>query len=191
MTQQPDKPGSKAKGQAAKPSKIKKKPEPKGKAPRKAPKKPDIKGPRTREKKILKETNPKGRPSKFTPEVTDKILLTLRAGNYIETSAAFAGVSKETLYAWLKQGAAEEVGPYRDFSDAVEEALAIGEITDVQRVGNAAKDDWRAAAWRLERRHSKRWGRKEHIEVTKPKLEEMSDEEIIAILKSGAAEGTE
>jgi len=191
MTQQPEKPGSKAKGQAAKPSKNKKKPEPKAQAPRKTPKKPDIKGPRTREKKILKETNPKGRPTKFVPETIDRILLALKGGNYIETAAAFAGVNKTTLYEWLKLGAAEEEGPYRDFSNAVEESIAIGEATDVQRVGNAGKDDWRAAAWRLERRHSKRWGRKEHIEVTKPKLEEMSDEEIIAILASGAAEGTE
>ena len=155
--------------------------------PKTTPKKPDIKGPRTKEKLILKGTNPIGRPTKFLPEIKDKILLALRGGNYIETAAAFSGVHKDTLYEWLKLGAAEEAGPYRDFSDGVEEALATGEMMDVQRVGNAAKDDWRAAAWRLERRHPKRWGRKEHIELTKPKIEDLSDEELLALLNAANA----
>jgi hypothetical protein len=154
-----------------------------------APKKPDIKGPRTKEKVVLQETNPVGRPTKFTPEVIGRIIQSLQAGNYIETAAAFAGIDKTTLYDWLKQGAAEDEGEYRNFSNAVGEALATAEMLDVQRVGNAAKDDWRAAAWRLERRHSKRWCRKDHIEVAKPRLEDLGDEELLALLQSRDTEG--
>lgn len=157
--------------------------------PKKPPKKPDIKGPRTREKKLLAEKNPVGRPTKFTHEVTSQILMAIRAGNYVETAAAFAGINKDTLYAWLKKGAAEEAGEYRDFSDGVGQALGHAEVADVQVVGKAAAEDWRAAAWRLERRNSKRWGRRDHIEVGKEKLEDRTDEELLALLKDRDTEG--
>ncbi len=40
--------------------------------------------------------------------------------------------------------------------------------------------DWRALAWRLERRFSKRWGRREYLEstITEKPVDEMSDAEI-------------
>jgi len=48
-------------------------------------------------------------------------------------------------------------------------------ITEVAR-----EHDWRALAWRLERRFSKRWGRREYLEstITEKPVEEMSDAEI-------------
>jgi hypothetical protein len=44
--------------------------------------------------------------------------------------------------------------------------------------------EWRALAWRLERRFSKRWGRREYLEtaITEKPIEEMSDAEIDAEL---------
>lgn len=112
--------------------------------------------------KAIQTVKKTGRPTKFTPEVTSKILAAIRSGNYIETAAAWAGVNKDTLYDWLKQGAAQDTGKFKEFSDAVGEALAHAEITDVSHVGKAAQNgDWRAAAWRLERRNPKKWGRQE------------------------------
>lgn len=103
-----------------------------------------------------------GRPTKFTPDVVSKILAAIRGGNYIETAAAWAGVSKSTVHDWLKQGATQEKGKFKDFSESVGEALAHAEITDVNYVSDAAKKgDWRASAWRLERRNASRWGRQE------------------------------
>ncbi len=111
-----------------------------------------------------------GRPSKLTPELQEKIVTAIRAGNYIETAAAYAGVSKDTLYAWLKRGGREvsAKSPYHRFSDAVEKALADAEMRDVLLIGKAAEENWQAAAWRLERKFSDRWGRKDHVraEVT-------------------------
>lgn len=107
-----------------------------------------------------------GRPEKLTPELQQKIVDALRLGNYIETAAAYAGVSKTTIYDWLKKGARSKKGKYKDFSNAVEKALAEAEMRDVALIGNAAKENWQAAAWRLERKFPARWGRKTQHEIT-------------------------
>nr|WP_255724707.1 hypothetical protein [Shimazuella soli] len=87
-------------------------------------------------------------------------------GNYIETASAYAGINKTTLYDWLKRGARENRGKYRAFSNAVEKAMAEAEMRDVALIAQAAKENWQAAAWRLERKYPARWGRKTQHEVT-------------------------
>ena len=44
------------------------------------------------------------RPTKLNFNTHNKIITAIRAGNYIETAAAYAGVNKSTLYEWLKRG---------------------------------------------------------------------------------------
>jgi hypothetical protein len=101
-----------------------------------------------------------GRPTKLTPEVQKKIVDAIRAGNYMETAAAYAGISKDTFYRWLRRGARARNGIYKNFHDAVEKALAESEVRDVMIIANAAATDWKAAAWRLERKFPERWGKK-------------------------------
>lgn len=119
-----------------------------------------------------------GRPTKLNQGVQQKIVTAIRAGNYIETAAAYAGINKTTLYDWLKRGAREQErfrknpkarvrkreAPYVEFSNAVEKALAEAEIRDVAIIGKAAEEQWQAAAWRLERKFPKRWGRQVALE---------------------------
>jgi len=96
----------------------------------------------------------------------------------METAAAYAGISKDTLYAWLKRGQREKEKKEKDpsyeipkyerqfvrFSDAVEKALAEAEMRDVMIIYEASKEQWQAAAWRLERKFPDRWGRKLSVE---------------------------
>lgn len=105
----------------------------------------------------------RGRPTKFDPEIANTIIEFIRAGNYVETAAAAAGIVKSTLYDWLKRGKRAKSGVFHNFSNAVEKAMAEAEVVDVTRIGIAAKEYWQAAAWRLERKFPKKWGRK--IEV--------------------------
>lgn len=107
---------------------------------------------------------PVGRPTKLTPELQEKILTAIRAGNYVETAAAHCGINKVTLYDWMKRGAAEESGIYREFSNAIEKAWADAEVRDVALLAKAAQENWQAIAWRLERRHPDRWARRERLE---------------------------
>jgi|tagenome__1003787_1003787.scaffolds.fasta_scaffold18627038_2 transposase len=107
--------------------------------------------------------NQQGRPTKLTLELQNQICELLRWGNYIETVCAFVEVSKPTLYEWMKRGNREEKGIHRDFLNAVHKAMAEAEMRDVQNIFNAAKTDWKASAWRLERKFPKKWGRLERL----------------------------
>lgn len=114
------------------------------------------------------------RPTKLNPTVQQKIISAIRAGNYIETAAAYAGISKNTLYVWLRRGEREKQRiaknprckvkkkelPFVEFADAVEKALADAEVRDVAIIAKAAEEQWQAAAWRLERKFPDKWGRR-------------------------------
>ena len=134
------------------------------------------------------------RPSKFTPDVTQKIIQGVRAGASREVSARFAGVTVSTLYNWLKRGRQETKGEYHDFYEAMERGDAEAEMEAVVRIRQAAKGgellsrettsrtlrtgetvtnikekftepNWSAAAWFLERKHSDRWGRHDRVDI--------------------------
>lgn len=116
-------------------------------------------------KEMMSSKRKPGRPTKLTPEVRQTIVTYLKAGNYVETAAAAAGINKDTIYEWLKRGANEGKGIYKEFSDAVEKALAEGEILAVNSILRADEKQWQARAWWLERRCHERWGRKERVDL--------------------------
>lgn len=113
-----------------------------------------------------------GRPTKISDEVTDIIVTAIRGGHYVEAAAAMAGVHKSTVYDWLKRGKRERArveqnarfrvsqkeAPYVAFSDAVLKAEGEAELRLLNQLQTDSRGDWRAAAWRLERRFPKRWG---------------------------------
>lgn len=115
---------------------------------------------------------------KYSKEIQDTIVDYIRAGNYMETAAAAAGISKDTLYNWLRRGARYKAGEedyniekyqkYAEFKDKVEQAQAEAEIRDVMIISKAAQESWQAAAWRLERKFPDKWGKKEksNVELT-------------------------
>lgn len=114
---------------------------------------------------------PVGAPSKLTTELIGRMVQALRAGSYVETAAAHVGIHKDTYYRWMREGADEREhiakggkprkgkALFLALSDAVERAMADAELRDLALVSQAALDDWRAAAWKLERRNPSRWGR--------------------------------
>jgi transposase len=127
----------------------------------------------------MAKTGPGGRPTKLTPALQERLVKVIEAGNYIETAAAYAGLSKESLYGWMRRGRRErdrlekdgrlrprqEEKPYLEFLDAIEKALASSEVADLQRIDAAADQQWQAAAWRLERRMPAKWGRRNFVRV--------------------------
>jgi hypothetical protein len=111
-----------------------------------------------------------GRPTKLTPEVQDKIVTALRAGNYQDVAANYAGIAAPTFYRWMEQGADPDSDTiYREFREAVEKAKADSEVRDVALIDRAAADgSWQAAAWKLERKYPNRWGRVTRTEISGP-----------------------
>lgn len=144
---------------------------------------------------------PKGRKTKLTDELTEKICKSMRMGSFIETAAAYAGVHKETLYEWLRKGAAKPKSIYGKFTDQVDAAWAEASLRDLTVIdlcavgrkatylkdkdGNlildkhgdpiceqpALKPDWTASAFRLSRREKSKWG-SGRIQDAKPDSED-------------------
>ena len=126
--------------------------------------------------------------SKLTKEREDLIVDLLVKGNYIETAAAYAGIDSSTLHRWLRRGKRErerldkgeepqlkEVR-YVRFSRSVEKAFAEAEMADVNHVVKAGKNDWKAAAWRLERKWGKRQSLHTEDEESELKIELLKKE---------------
>ena len=102
---------------------------------------------------------------KLDEVTTQKICDLLRAGNYLDTAATAAGVHKTTLHRWLRLGREQKRGRYKKFVEAVEKAQGEAEARDVALIAKQAPTDWRAAAWRLERRAPRRYGQRVQISI--------------------------
>ena len=131
-------------------------------------------------------TKKMGRPPKLTLDVQQRIINAMRTGCYLETAAAHVNVSPQALREWLRRGADGKSKPHRDFLSAIEKVEADAELMDLKTIGEfglgltvtivkrttKANGDieetietrpvreWTAAAWRLERRHPAKWGRR-------------------------------
>lgn len=130
--------------------------------------------PRRRKSAHRKRHRPESLPPyKFDPTRADTIIQFLRAGAFIETAAAAAGISKQTLYNWLERGLREHAKsdnpPLAAWAAEAMKAQALSEVAMVSVVGKAAQMGvWQAAAWHLERKFPERWGRRESVEHTGP-----------------------
>jgi hypothetical protein len=102
-----------------------------------------------------------GHASKFTPATADLIVQLLSAGNYITVAVRAAGVSRQQFHEWLERGTSglDADVEYADFRERVELAKAQGESRNVAHIASAARENWQAAAWLLERMYPDRWGR--------------------------------
>lgn len=100
-----------------------------------------------------------GRPSKFTPEVTEPFLARIRAGHYLNYAAAEAGIGLSTVKAWLKRGTrtGEADKPYREFRAAYQEARVKGLILIEANVLSEAARDPQLGLRVLERLCKERW----------------------------------
>lgn len=119
------------------------------------------------------------RGPKLDRHLIDKLCDHIRIGTYVEIAVAACGVAKKTFYEWIKEGRlAFEKGErglllnprenmLRKFLVSIQQASAESEHRDLQNIDKAAQNPkhWQAAAWKLERRYPKRWGRREEVHV--------------------------
>jgi hypothetical protein len=105
------------------------------------------------------------RPSKLSPEVTERIVQAIRAGNYAEAACQSAGIGTSTFYRWMAQGAKEPASEFAVFRDEVVRAEAEAEVHAVAIMRRAMGGDWRAALAYLERRHAARWRPRHQTEI--------------------------
>lgn len=106
------------------------------------------------------------RPTKLTPDIQKKIVELIEEGQFAEIAANCVGISERTFYNCLKRGKNEEHGPFFQFFQAIEQASAKSEVEALDIIWIASERDWRAAAWYLERRFPKKWGKRQRNEVS-------------------------
>lgn len=97
-----------------------------------------------------------GRPTVMTPEVEASILAALTVGATLTVAAQAAGIDRTTIRNHRKRN--------RRFSSRVNRAISDGEHKLIAKINGS--DQWQSAAWLLERRFGKRWGKKDKVDVT-------------------------
>ncbi len=89
---------------------------------------------------------------KFDTGRKEVLIAALSKGMTIRAASALAHLSYETVYAWMRKGRAGEE-PFASFLAELEQAEAECQQAALARVVAAGENDWKAAAWILERRH--------------------------------------
>jgi hypothetical protein len=93
-----------------------------------------------------------GRRSKYTPETVDKLTQAIRLGATYKLACDYAGIDVSTFHDW--------VNTKPEFSTVIKEAEGKGALGWLAKIEQAATDgNWQAAAWKLERRYPREFGR--------------------------------
>ena len=94
----------------------------------------------------------RGRPKKLDEDLIRDALAAAQMGMTIDLLSDYVGVHRATVYEWIRRGSEEPDSIYRDFSDAVSRGRSQCAALNLHRIQQASADDWRAAAWIMERR---------------------------------------
>lgn len=130
-------------------------------------------------------TRSRGRPTRLTFEVQDRICTALRTGASIEVAAHHVGVAKDTVYGWLARGEREGDGAHAAFAEAVHKALADCQLANLAVIRKAALGgDTRAAMFLLERRFPDSFGRRDHHHINADVKQTVSHEDARRELES-------
>ena len=92
------------------------------------------------------------RPTKLDQQRMDLICKSMEVGATFKIAAQVAGVHVSTVFAWMAKGREAKSGRFKEFHERVKKSEAMCAVRDLSIVTRASETDWRAAAWRLERR---------------------------------------
>jgi hypothetical protein len=99
-----------------------------------------------------------GRPSRLTREFIGEFAGVLGCCWHLETACDLVGISKQSVYVWLRKGRKAKRGLHREFRDAVKKALAGKAALAVAGIEKAGQGGcWTAYAWLLERKYPELW----------------------------------
>lgn len=111
-----------------------------------------------------------GRRTALTEQVGKKIVDLMSLGAFVEDAVRSAGIAPATYYGWIERGEADqergEETVFSEFVDATTRARVAGKIAAVGHIRRGMQEDWRAAAWYLERTDPENWGRRDSVAHT-------------------------
>ena len=102
------------------------------------------------------------RPHECTEETTKAICDALVMTGSITAACDDAGITTQCYYNWRKRGEEGE-DPFVSFLDRTTVARRAGKRALINTVRVAAKKDWRAAAWMLERVDPDGWSKRTEL----------------------------
>lgn len=115
---------------------------------------------------VYKGSGSPGRPTKFRPEIVEKLLGAIAEGNYYDTACAYAGINYTTMQTWIKKGIEEgPESPYYHFLMQIKKAEQEAEMGMVKQWKKHMPEDWKAIATFMERRWKQKWGRNSNIVI--------------------------
>ena len=98
-----------------------------------------------------------------TPSSRQRLLDALRIGSHLSTAVRAAGMSLPRVKAIFEIGKkARGNNPSAIFYRQCLEAMGEAEVHDITTMAQHSATDWKATAWRLERRYPDRWGNYHH-----------------------------
>lgn len=106
------------------------------------------------------------RPSKLTPEVKQRLVDAVKAGNHITRACEYAGINKVTYYRWKARASTSKSGEYFDLLQELEEAESEAQVRMVAQWQSQIPNDWRAAREFLARRFPDEWSSLEKREIS-------------------------
>ena len=93
-----------------------------------------------------------GRKTKYTPETVKRITDAIRLGATYALASDYAGIHIDTFMDWRNTKS--------EFSLAIKEAEGAAVVGWLTKIEEAANDGtWQAAAWKLERRYPREYGK--------------------------------
>ncbi len=128
---------------------------------------------KSKQKKTVARARKSGRRTKKNQATLDGILEAIRAGITFERAADLHRVSRAAVYKWRLDDP--------EFDKDVLEAVVYSEAILVQRINDKSVDDWKAAAWMLERRHPEQYSQRREIDVTVTKSD--GKDEVVAMME--------
>lgn len=128
---------------------------------------------KSKQKKTMTRARKPGRRTKKNQATLDGILEAIRTGITFERAADLHRVSRTTVYKWRLDDP--------EFDKDVLEAVVYSEAILVQRINDKSVDDWKAAAWILERRHPAQYSQRREIDVTVTKSD--GKDEVVAMME--------
>src|SRR5262245_335645 len=100
----------------------------------------------------------RGRPSKLTPQLIERLAMCFRVGMSARNACAQVGIDQATLSRWLARGKWARSGLYSELYEAIAKAEADAELSAAASLYSAVPKSWRAARSVLRERY-KDWGR--------------------------------
>lgn len=110
--------------------------------------------------------SPTGRITKLTERVYHSICQLLAEGNTLEVAATLSAVDPSTVWAWIRQGQADQDGPFGQFARDIVYAKEACHRYLVHKI--ARDDDWKASAWLLKNKYPRQYSDRINQEISGP-----------------------